>query len=305
MQLRYVFSELRQGLRRNLSMHIAVVLTLFVSLTLVGLGLLLNQQADRAAERYGNALQVVVYLCRDDGAEAACTTEVTDAQKQLIQETIDANPEVKSSRFESREEAFDKVKDLYGFPADYFEGPAPLMTAETMPEAIWITLKDPDEFEGIISAVSGLDGVAKVVDNRQVVSQIYDTLEVLRTGALAVAGFLVLAALLLVANTIRLTAFARRKEIGIMRLVGASTLYIALPFLLEALVTALVSVALAGGALTALMRFGVQDKLEESLRFLPWIGWDELVSSVAMIAVLGPLLTIVPTLLLTRKYLKV
>ena len=65
-----------------------------------------------------------------------------------------------------------------------------------------------------------------------------------------------LAALLLVANTIRLAAFARRKEIGIMRLVGASTLYIALPFLLEALVTALIGVALAGGALAAFMYFG-------------------------------------------------
>ncbi|WP_122816704.1 permease-like cell division protein FtsX [Nocardioides pantholopis] len=305
MQLRYVFSELRQGLRRNLSMHLAVVLTLFVSLTLVGLGVLLNQQADRAAERYGNALQVVVYLCRDDDPEAACTSAVTDAQRELVQQTVDDNPEVESSRFESSAEAFDKVKELYGFPEDYFEGSDPVLTPEDMPEAIWITLKDPDEFEGITSAVAGLDGVSKVVDNREYVSQIYDTLDVLQTGALVVAAFLVLAALMLVANTIRLTAFARRKEIGIMRLVGASTLYITLPFLLEALVTALVSVVLAGGALVALMKFGVRDKLQESLQFLPWIGWSELTTAVLVVAVLGPLLTLIPTLLLTRKYLKV
>ena len=77
--------------------------------------------------------------------------------------------------------------------------------------------------------------------------------------ALGTAAFLVFAALLLVANTIRLAAFARRKEIGIMRLVGASTLYIALPFLLEALVTALIGVALAVGALSGFMYFGIDE----------------------------------------------
>ncbi|WP_246057107.1 FtsX-like permease family protein [Nocardioides eburneiflavus] len=118
-----------------------------------------------------------------------------------------------------------------------------------MPQTIWITLEDPEQYEGITSAVQGLDGVSRVRDLREQVGPILTTITKMRTYALGTAGLLVLAALLLVANTIRLAAFARRKEIGIMRLVGASTLYIALPFLLEALVTALVSVALAGGAL--------------------------------------------------------
>jgi cell division transport system permease protein len=126
----------------------------------------------------------------------------------------------------------------------------------------------------------------------------------MRTYALGTAALLVLAALLLVANTIRLAAFARRKEIGIMRLVGASTLYIALPFLLEALVTALVSVALAGGALGAFLRFAIGD-LKENLRFVPWIGWEEFRIALLAVAVLGPVLTLLPTLVLTRKYLKV
>jgi cell division transport system permease protein len=305
MQLRYVFSELRQGLRRNLSMHVAVVLTLFVSLTLVALGVLLNQQADRAAERYGNELQIAVYLCREDDQSPSCNTAATEPQKEEIQAVIDDNAEVASSDFETREQAFDKMRELFDFPDEYFEGSDPVMTAENMPEAIWITLKNPKESAGINSAVAGLPGVSRVVDNREVVVRIYDTLDVLQKGALAVAGFLVLAALLLVANTIRLAAFARRKEIGIMRLVGASTLYITLPFLLEALVTAVISVVLAGGALAALMKFGVQDKLAESLAFIPWIGWPELTTSVVVIAILGPLLTLLPTLLLTRKYLKV
>jgi cell division transport system permease protein len=127
---------------------------------------------------------------------------------------------------------------------------------------------------------------------------------VMKWGAISVAGFLLVAAILQVANTIRLAAFARRKEIGIMRLVGASTLYIALPFLLEALVTALVSVALAGGALGAFLRFAIGD-LKENLRFVPWIGWEEFRIALLAVAVLGPVLTLLPTLVLTRKYLKV
>jgi cell division transport system permease protein len=108
-----------------------------------------------------------------------------------------------------------------------------------------------------------------------------------------------------VANTIRLAAFARRREISIMRLVGASSMYITLPFLLEALVTALVGVALAAGALYAFMVFGIEGRANDQLKFIPWIGMQEYGVAVAAIAVLGPLLTLLPTLVLTRKYLKV
>ena len=118
-------------------------------------------------------------------------------------------------------------------------------------------------------------------------------------------AFLVFAALLLVANTIRLAAFARRKEIGIMRLVGASTLYIALPFLLEALVTAFLGVLLATGALAAFMYFGIEQRGQDKLKFIPWIGTEQYGVAVVVVAVLGPLLTVLPTLVLTRKYLKV
>jgi cell division transport system permease protein len=108
-----------------------------------------------------------------------------------------------------------------------------------------------------------------------------------------------------VANTIRLAAFARRREIGIMRLVGASTLYIALPFLLEAVVTAVLGVALAAGALAAFEKFGIKDRIQGELNFIPWIDWPEVQFAVLAIAVLGPMLTLLPTLVLTRKYLKV
>ena len=302
MQLRYVYSELGQGLRRNLSMHIAVVLTLFVSLTLVGLGVVLNQQAQRTADQWGSELQITVFLCRERDDNPACTGEVTKPQKDAIQEVVEENPEVDSYYFESKAEAFDKVKELYD---EDFQGVNSALKQDDLAESIWITLKDPEEFEGIKSAVVGLDGVSKVQDQRNIVGPVLNAINYMQSSALLIAIFLVVAALLLVANTIRLAAFARRKEIGIMRLVGASTLYIALPFLLEAMVTALISVALAAGALAAFIYFAVERSLSDVLGFIPWVGWPEYLIAVLAVAVLGPLLTLLPTLALTRKYLKV
>lgn len=303
MQLRYVFSELGQGLRRNLSMHLAVVLTLFVSLTLVGLGLMFQQQATRAAEQWGNQLQITVFLCRNGDSNPTCPNAVTDAQKADIEQVVQDNPEVKDFHFESSQTALEKAKDLYD--ESIFSGDNPVLTADDMPQTVWITLNDPEKYEGITSAVQGLDGVSRVQDLRQIISPILGALNLLQWVALVTAGVLVLAALLLVANTIRLAAFARRREIGIMRLVGASTLYIALPFLLEALVTAVLGVALAGGALAAVQQFGIEGRGDDTLKFIPWIGWQEFRLALGAIAILGPLLTLLPTLVLTRKYLKV
>lgn len=303
MQLRYVFSELGQGLRRNLSMHIAVVLTLFVSLTLVGLGLLLNQQADKAAQHWGSQLQITVWLCKDKDDNPACTGEVTDTQKTAIEKVVEENPEVADYHAESKEEAFDKVKELLG--PEKFEGPNPAATAADMPQSLWIELNNPEEYQGITSAVKGLDGVSGIRDMRAVLKPIYGSINALQWGALGTATFLVLAALLLVGNTIRLAAFARRREIGIMRLVGASTSYITLPFLLEALVTALIGVGLAAAALGAFMYFGIHERAGDQLKFMPWIGMPEYTVAVFWIAILGPILTLLPTLVLTRKYLKV
>ncbi|MGI8523184.1 MAG: permease-like cell division protein FtsX [Nocardioides sp.] len=302
MQLRYVFTELGHGLRRNLSMHLAVILTLFVSLTLVGLGVLLNQQAARAAEHWGSQLQITVYLCKDRDSNPACTGAVTNAQESAIEKVVDDNPEVATYHQESQGQAFTKLKETY---PDKYDGPNSPITAADMPKSIWITLKDPQQFSGIESAVKGLDGVSGLQDVRKLLKPIFGTINILKLGAFGTAVFLVVAALMLVANTIRLAAFARRKEIGIMRLVGASTLYIALPFLLEALVTAVIGVALAAGALAAFMKFGIYDKVRGELNFIPWVQWHEYGVAVVWIAILGPALTLLPTLVLTRKYLKV
>lgn len=303
MQLRYVFSELGQGLRRNLSMHIAVVLTLFVSLTLVGFGVLLREQSVKATEQWGSELQITVFLCKARDDNPSCTGEVTDTQKQAIAEAIEKNPEVADYRFETREEAFAKVKELLG--PEKFEGPNPAATAEDMPESIWITLRDPDQYEGITSAVIGLDGVSQVRDQRDVVGPLLRSMTFMQNASLVIALVLVAAALLLVGNTIRLAAFARRREISIMRLVGASRLYITLPFLMEALVTAAIALVLSLGALAGFMYFGVDRWLSGELGFIPWIDWGDTTTGAIVVAILAPVLTLIPTLVVTRKSLKV
>lgn len=303
--MRYVLSNLGQGLRRNVSMHLAVVLTLFVSLSLVGFGALLNRQTDHINDQLGSELEITAYLCRKNDTNPDCLGEVTDAQKKAIVKVVEDSPEVAGYRFESQETAFEKTKELYGpEEADRFEGPNAILRPEDLPESIWIELKDPREFEGITSAVVGLDGVARLVDQRETVGQITGIVDWLQRAALIVAAVLGIAALLLVANTIRLAAFARRKEIAIMRLVGASTSYIALPFLLEALVTAALGVGLAAGALAAFEKLVVIDQYSDFTVF-PLVDWSDLGYAAAVVAIAGPVITLLPTLLLTRKYVKV
>jgi cell division transport system permease protein len=302
MQLRYVFTELGIGLRRNLSMHIAVILTLFVSLTLVGLGVLLNQEAKKVSAQWGSQLTVTVYLCSRHDGNPACTGAVTSAQKAAVQQVVDSNSQVDSTEFISQQQAFQTLQNQ--FPGKY-DGPNSPITAADMPQSIRITLKDPNQFRDVESAVVGLDGVSRVQDVHKLLAPIYSTISRLKWGGFGTAIVLVVAALLLVANTIRLAAFARRREIGIMRLVGASTLYIALPFLLEALVTAVLGVALAAAALWGFMEYVVKKQLSHDLSFITWVANHDFYWALTWIAVLGPVLTLIPTLVLTRKYLKV
>lgn len=318
MQLRHVSSELRTGLRRNLSMHLSVILTLFVSLTLAGIGILIQREAEVAVKELGNELQIRVNLCAIDdpslrvGRVNCQGGEVTEAQQERIETELDASSEVRSFAFQSKQESYDRAyaQAKRNGSEVAFEGEDPVVTVERWPAAYLVTLKSPEEADGIISALEGLDGVSSILDQRKALSQIFGIMEILKYGSWIGAGFLLFAALLQVANTIRLAALARRREIQIMRLVGASTLYIALPFLLEALVTAIIGVALTAGALAAFQFWGVERGMAEQVTFLPWVGWEDYGEAVyglfpPGILLLGPALTLIPTLLLTRKYVKV
>jgi cell division transport system permease protein len=305
-QLRYVFSETGTGLRRNVSMTVALVVTIFVSLTLVGMGLLLNAQAHKAEQYWGSKLQITVFLCNQNSRTPHCTSgEATEPQKQAIQQVLDTHPEVASYQFQTKEQAFETWKRVYISKDKSEQEIYSTVTPQDMQESYWVKLKDPNKYQGVESALSGMDGVTAVRDLRQVLKPIYFWMTWLKWGAIVTAGFLLVAAILQVGNTIRLAAFARRKEIGIMRLVGASNLYISLPFLMETLVAALVGIALAAGVITLFMYGVIYRVLRPGSHIVEWVDWHDALVSVGGIALLGVLLTLIPTLVMTRKYLRV
>jgi cell division transport system permease protein len=306
MQLTYVLSELGNGLRRNLSMTIAVIVTMFVSLTLVGLGILLNTQADKAEEFWGDRLQITVFLCTANSPGASCIDgKVTAAQKNAVEKLLDSHPQVEEFHYESSQTAYQKWREVYTSDDETQQQVIDAVRPSDLAESYWITLNDPREFQDLKTAVAELPGVSTVRDLRQVLQPIYFWISAFKWGAIVIAGFLLLAAILQVGNTIRLAAFARRREIGIMRLVGASSLYIQLPFLLESLVAAVIGVALAAGAILLFLYVVVYRLLRPNSNLVAWVDYTDGAWAIGTVTVVGLALTLIPTLLLTRKYLRV
>jgi cell division transport system permease protein len=212
---------------------------------------------------------------------------------------------VASFYHQSKEEAFKTWKRVYIDKDKSEQEIYSTVKASDMQESFWIKLKDPNEFSGVESALSQTEGIAAVRDLREVLKPIYFWMEVMKWGAIAVAAFLLVAAILQVANTIRMAAFARRKEIGIMRLVGASSFYISIPFLMETLIAALVGIGLSALTLLTFMYVVIYGKLRPASNIVEWVDWRDAYIAVGGIAALGVVLTLVPTLFMTRKYLKV
>jgi cell division transport system permease protein len=304
MRLRHLFSETSSGLRQNLTMTLAVIMTMWVSLSLFGLGLLANQQVDLMKGRWYDKIEISVFLCTKDtrGDQCVAGQDVTQAQKDAIRQTLTSNPEVAPGGvyFESKAEAYAEFQKAYeGNPIQ------DSLTLDQMQESFRVKLKNPETYQGVVSAVVGLPGVQNVRDLRQYLDPFFKALRVLQWGTITASGLLLLAAALQIGNTIRLAAFARRREIGIMRLVGASNLYITLPFLFEAIVSAVVGIALASVTLASVVYFIIIRKAELSIKSLPWIGWHQAFLAMAGVAIVGLLLSIIPTLITTRKYLRV
>jgi cell division transport system permease protein len=275
-----------------------------VSLSLFGAGLLANQQVELMKGRWYEKIEISIFLCTPyvSGDQCEPGQGVTQAQKDAIQRALSVNPEVAPDGvfFESKQEAWDEFRRAYeGNPIQ------DSLTVDQMQESFRVKLKNPEQYQGVVSAVVGLKGVQNVQDLRKYLDPFFRTLGFLQWGTLVASGLLLFAAALQIANTIRLATFARRREIGIMRLVGASNLYITLPFLLEAVLSALVGAGLACATLASGVYFVITRKAQVSLQALPWIGWPEAGLAMAGVAAVGLVLSIIPTLVTTRKYLRV
>lgn len=304
--MRSTLSELRQSLSRNKSMTISLVVTMTVSLLLVALGLLIQSQADRTERYFGNKLQLQVNLCTKNSPSENCIGGVaTDDQKQAVQQALDDNSEVKKFEVRTPADNYERARVLLG-QSETGRKQLTTLSPDSFPESYFVTLKDANEFDGVVSQVSGMDGVGNINSLKKTLEPLFAFLKNMQWASLAVAGLLVVAAILQVSNTIRMTAYARRREIGIMRLVGASSWHIQLPFVLESLLAALLSAALAAAGLAAFMYFVVYHYLRDSLgQITTWVGWREAFVVAGLTTCLALVLALIPTLVMTRKYLDV
>lgn len=304
--MRHTLSETWTSLKRNVSMTMSVVVTMWVSLSLFGVSLLMMQQVDLMKGRWYDKIEISVYLCTtlSGGSPQAGTCQIgqetTPAQRDLIQQRLTDNPDVATVYYESKQEAFEEFQETYK--------DSPILgtlTEDMMQDSFRIKLKDPQNYLGVVTEAQTLPGVQSVQDLRQVLDPLFSVLNALRWGTMGLAVLLLLAAALQIGNTIRLTAFTRRREIGIMRLVGASNGYIMLPFLLESLVAGIIGAAAACGTLALAVKFLVIDRAQVSITSLAWIGWRETLTAMLVVGIVGVVLAIIPTLIATRRYLRV
>jgi cell division transport system permease protein len=240
----FVVREVATGLRRNVTMTIAMVLTTAISLALVGTGLLAVRTIDRTEELYSDRVEVQVALTAEVSAtDTDCSGAVCTALRAVLQ----ATPAVEAVRFESQQQAYERYLQLFAGQAL-----ADVVRPQSLPATLRVRLVDQEDGAAAVrAAVDGQVGVRTVVDQREVVAELFDFLGGVRDVTFALAVVQAVAALLLISNTVQVSAYTRRTEVGVMRLVGASRWYTQLPFLVEAVVTGVVGAVLASLGLLA------------------------------------------------------
>ncbi len=300
MRARFLLSEVRIGLRRNLTMTFAVVVTTAISLSLLGVGLLSNAQVGVMKDYWYDKIEVSVFLCGPLSESPSCSAGViTTEQRQQVQSDLEELPVVDSVFYESQSQAFVRFQERFKDSAI-----AQNVTAGQLPESFRVKLKDPTQYPVIASAFTGRPGVDVVQDQRSILEKFFKLLAVLRNGALIVGLISVLTAALLISNTLRIAAFNRRRETGVMKLVGASSWSIRLPFLLEGVISAIIGWALATGVLVALKSV-VDSRVAPLLSFTKFFGWSEVWVASGYLLATGLLVSILASVITLRRYLKV
>ena len=297
---RFLLSEVGIGLRRNMTMTFAVIVTTAISLSLLGIGLLSNAQVGAMKDYWYDKIEVSVFLCGSLSESPSCSGGlVTSEQRLQIQQDLQLMPAVDSVFYESQSEAFNRFQERFKDSAI-----AANVTADQLPESFRVKLKDPTQFAVIVSAFSGRPGVDVVQDQRSILEKFFKLLGVLRNGALLVGLASVLTAALLISNTLRIAAFNRRRETGVMKLVGASSWSIQLPFLLEGVISAIVGWVVATGLLAGLKSV-IDSKVAPLLSFTNFFGWGEVWVASAYLLATGLFVSTVASVITLRRYLKV
>jgi cell division transport system permease protein len=302
MRLQFILSETLAGLRRNVSMVISVVLVALATITLVGLGWLAQRQVDASKDYWYDKVEVSIFLCGSVSSVASCSDgEVTQAQKDQIQQQLDSlKPLVQKVYFESKQQAFDRF-------TQQFKGSAIVkgVTADQMPESYRVKLSNPKKFDVIASSFSGAPGVELVQDQRELLKPLFDIIRYLTYGALVFAGIMVVLYLLINTTMIRLSAYTRRRETGIMRLVGASNFTIQMPFILETVLATFIGGVLAVGLLWSFVHFFVEGVLSHATRVTNFIGVSAVLTTAPWLLLGGVVLAALVSAVTLRFYLRV
>jgi cell division transport system permease protein len=292
---RYVLVEAFAGLRRNLMMSFAVVLSVTVSLTLLGASLLLSEQVDLATDDWTGRVEVSIFLC-DDRACPAITTQ----QRQRLQDDLLANPVVSEVFYESKREAYDRFTRLFADQPTLIEA----IDVSTLPASFRVKLENPQLFGVIKDQFAAYPGVEEIVDQRDVLNQFLRFTTLVRNGALVIALIQLLAAGVLIANTIRVAAFARREQTAIMKLVGASNWYVRLPFVVEGIIAGALGTAASWGILYYTVPRVTRD-LSREVELLPFIGLEQVIAIAPVMALAGIGIAAVSSTLALRRFLQV
>lgn len=301
MQARFLATEVGSGLRRNVSMAVSVILVTMVSMFLLGLGLLAQRQADTMKGYWYDRIQVSIYLCTVNSLQPNCENRaVTDGEKESIQRQLEALPEVKQVFYESEQDAYDRFKEQ--FRNSPISGNVQI---GDIPQSLRVQLDDPTKYAVVTDQFEGAPGVATVQDQEKVLSKFFSIIRYITIFAVVLAGLMAACAALLMATTIRQAAFIRRREIGIMRLVGASNWTIRMPFIAEMVIVSAVGVGLAVGLLVALTQYVFNEGFIQIALSQAFIGTSD-VWFIAPWMFLGVLSIAVLTSLVTlRRYLRV
>lgn len=227
----YFVGETFQNIRRNFLMAASAILTVAISLALLGSVLLIRQWTDTIVGRWRGNVEINVFL-RNDASEP---------QIQAVQSKISSIPDVKEFRYVSKEEALTEFQEMFKDKKDLVENVGP----GVLPASFRITLKDPEKADGVGDQIKGLPGVDEVQYASQTIKRLTAITNWVTAGMAFFVAIFAIAAVLLIANTIRLAVFARRKEIGIMKLVGATNWFVRVPFMLEGLMTGFIGSVLA------------------------------------------------------------
>jgi cell division transport system permease protein len=235
MRAGFLVNEVYSGLRRNVTMTIAMILTTAISIGLFGGGLLVIQLANQSRSIYLDRVESQVFLNNDVSAnDPTCDAEACKA----LRAQIEARDDVKSVRFLNRDDAYTDA--ITKFP-EYKD----VASKDSFPASFIVKLNNPEQHKEFDAAMGGQPGVLNVLNQKELIDRLFAVLDGLSKAAFAIAVVQAISAILLIANMVQVAAYTRRTEIGIMRMVGATRWYTQLPFLLEAVLAATIGVVLA------------------------------------------------------------